>query len=95
MRRNSLAFRLVASAALWCALVLSGGGYLLSTLFGDTVERNFDARLAVLLEGLVAGSEIGPEGALELRLQLGEPRFTQPLSGWYWQINQRERTPSR
>ena len=95
MRRNSLAFRLVASAALWCALVLSGGGYLLSTLFGDTVERNFDARLAVLLEGLVAGSEIGPEGALELRLQLGEPRFTQPLSGWYWQINQGERTLDR
>ncbi|MCE3249229.1 MAG: integral rane sensor signal transduction histidine kinase, partial [Geminicoccaceae bacterium] len=95
MRRNSLAFRLVASAALWCALVLSGGGYLLSTLFGDTVERNFDARLAVLLEGLVAGSEIGPEGALELRLQLGEPRFTQPLSGWYWQVNQGERTLDR
>jgi signal transduction histidine kinase len=95
MRRNSLAFRLVASAALWCALVLSGGGFLLSTLFGDTVERNFDARLAVLLEGLVAGSEIGPEGALELRLQLGEPRFTQPLSGWYWQINQGERTLDR
>jgi signal transduction histidine kinase len=95
MRRNSLAFRLVASAALWCALVLSGGGYLLSTLFCDTGERNFDAGLAVLLEGLVAGSEIGPEGALELRLQLGEPRFTQPLSGWYWQINQRERTLDR
>ncbi|HSA80577.1 MAG TPA: hypothetical protein VLE23_07120, partial [Geminicoccaceae bacterium] len=95
MRRNSLAFRLVASAALWCALVLSSAGYLLSTLLGDTVERNFDARLGVLLEGLVAGSEIGPEGELELRPQLGEPRFTQPLSGWYWQINAGERTLDR
>jgi len=95
MRRNSLAFRLVASAALWCALVLSGGGYLLASLFGDTVARNFDARLAVLLEGLVAGSELGPDGQLELRLQLGEPRFAQPLSGWYWQIDQGERTLDR
>jgi signal transduction histidine kinase len=95
MRRNSLALRLVASAALWCALVLSGAGYLLSTLLGATVERNFDARLGVLLEGLVAGSEIDPEGQLELRLQLGEPRFSQPLSGWYWQINAGERTLDR
>jgi signal transduction histidine kinase len=95
MRRNSLAFRLVASAGLWCALVLSSAGYLLSALLGATVERNFDARLGVLLEGLVAGSEIGPDGQLELRPQLGEPRFTQPLSGWYWQINAGGRTLDR
>jgi signal transduction histidine kinase len=87
MRRNSLAVRLVASAGLWCALVLSGAGYLLSAVFGDTVERNFDGRLGVMLEGLVAGSEIDPAGRLQLRLQLGEPRFAQPLSGWYWQVN--------
>ncbi len=86
MRRTSLAFHLIASAAVWCALVLSAAGFLLSALVGNTVESNFDARLAVLLEGLVAGAELRPEGKLELRPQLGEPRFTQPLSGWYWQI---------
>jgi signal transduction histidine kinase len=86
MRRNSLAFQLIASAAVWCALVLSVAGWLLSTLVGDMVESNFDARLSVLLEGLIAGSETGPDGQLEVRPQLGEPRFTQPLSGWYWQI---------
>jgi signal transduction histidine kinase len=86
MRRNSLAFRLVAGAAVWCALWLSAGGYALSALFGKTVERNFDARLGVLIEGLVAGSELNPDGQLQLRLQIGEPRFEQPLSGWYWQI---------
>jgi signal transduction histidine kinase len=95
MRRNSLAFRLVAGAAVWGALVLSAGGYALSALFGDNVERNFDAHLAVLLEGLVAGSELGVGGRLELRLQLGEPRFTQPLSGWYWQINNGARALDR
>ena len=86
MRRNSLALRLVAGAAVWCALWLSAGGYALSALFGNTVERNFDARLGVLLEGVVAGSELNAGGELELRPQLGEPRFEQPLSGWYWQI---------
>jgi signal transduction histidine kinase len=87
MRRNSLAFRLVASAAIWCALLLSVGGLALSRLFADTVERNFDARLRVLLEGVVAGSDLAPDGTLALRPQLGEPRFEQPLSGWYWQIS--------
>jgi signal transduction histidine kinase len=87
MKRNSLAFRLVASAAIWCALLLSVGGYALSRLFADTVERNFDARLGVLLEGVVAGSDLAADGSLTLRPQLGEPRFEQPLSGWYWQID--------
>jgi signal transduction histidine kinase len=87
MKRNSLAFRLVASAAIWCALLLSVGGYALSRLFADTVERSFDARLRVLLEGVVAGSDLAPDGTLALRPQLGEPRFEQPLSGWYWQID--------
>ena len=67
MRRNPLAFRLVASAAVWCALWLSAGGYALSALFGNAVERNFDAHLGVLLEGLVAGSELNAERGLELR----------------------------
>jgi signal transduction histidine kinase len=87
LKRNSLAFRLVASAAIWCAILLSVGGYALSSLFTDTVERNFDARLKVLLEGVVAGSDLAPDGTLTLRPQLGEPRFEQPLSGWYWQID--------
>ncbi|MEM7025394.1 MAG: ATP-binding protein [Pseudomonadota bacterium] len=87
MTRNSLAFRLVASAAIWCALLLSAAGYALSSLFINTVERNFDARLSVLLEGVVAGTDLLEDGTLTLRPQLGEPRFDQPLSGWYWEID--------
>jgi signal transduction histidine kinase len=86
MRRSSLALRLVASAALWCALLLSAGGFGLSALFGDVVERSFDQRLNVLLEGLVAASEVNPDGSLTPEPRLGDPRFEMPLSGWYWQI---------
>jgi signal transduction histidine kinase len=89
MALRSLAARLVLGAAVWCALLLSAGGYGLSALFGDVVEHNFDVRLGVLIDGIVAGSELSPEGRIELRLQLGEPRFDQPFSGWYWQINDR------
>lgn len=93
MRHRSLAFRLVASAALWCAVLLSAGGFGLSALFGRIVERNFDQHLNVLLEGLVAGSEIDEDGSFVLRPQLGEPRFAQPLSGWYWEVLPAESAP--
>ncbi len=46
----------------------------------------------------MAGTELRDDGKLDLELQLGEPRFNQPFSGWYWQIHDGEtairRSPS-
>ena len=56
---DSLAFRLVAGAALWSVALLGIGGYALSENFRDTAEAAFDARLGVLIESLVAASEPG------------------------------------
>lgn len=92
---KSLASRLVVSAAIWCALLLSASGFALSALFGDAVRNSFDARLAVLLEGVIAGTERRDDGRLDLKLQLGEPRFDQPFSGWYWQIDDGEEVVRR
>lgn len=86
MKPNSLAFRLVAGAALWVIAALAVGGVILSSLFRDSVEQNFDARLIGLLESLVAVSEAEPGEPLRLARPLGEPRFEQAYSGWYWQI---------
>ncbi|HYB11749.1 MAG TPA: ATP-binding protein [Alphaproteobacteria bacterium] len=86
MKFNSLAFRLVAGAGLWIAAALVAGGFALSGIFEDSVERSFDARLEVYLDGLIAVSRAGAAGRLELARGLGEPRFTQPYSGWYWEI---------
>src|SRR5271169_6804803 len=86
VRFNSLAFRLVAGAGLWIAAALIAGGLALSSIFEDSVERSFDARLEVYLDGLIAVSRTGAAGRLELARGLGEPRFTQPYSGWYWEI---------
>jgi len=49
----------------------------------------------VLLEGVVAGTTVGDDGRLDLSLQLGEPRFDQPFSGWYWQISDGEQPVRR
>ncbi|MGI9433276.1 MAG: sensor histidine kinase [Geminicoccaceae bacterium] len=75
--------------------MLTASGFALSALFGDAVRNSFDARLAVLLEGVVAGTQLKDDGGLDLQLQLGEPRFDQPFSGWYWQIHDGEKVVRR
>ena len=85
--RGSIAFRLVVGAALWIAAALIAGGLLLSALFRDYVERNFDSRMSVFLDALVAASEIDGAGQIALANPPGEPRFDQPYSGWYWQVS--------
>lgn len=87
LKTSSLALRLVVAAGLWMAAALAIGGFLLSSLFAGSALRSFDARLVVYLEALVAGSEIDPTGVLAIDAALGDPRFDQALSGWYWQVS--------
>lgn len=82
---SSLAFRLVAAAVLWITAALAVGGFLISALFRDSVERNFDARLTVHLDSLIAAAELGESEELELLSTPSDPRFKLPYSGWYWQ----------
>jgi signal transduction histidine kinase len=86
MRSDSLAFRLVAGAALWSAIALVAGGLVLSTIFRNSVERSFDARLNVLLHSLIATTEVDEDGEIIRSRALSETRFDLAYSGWYWQI---------
>lgn len=88
MRINSLAFRLIASAAGWSVVVLVVTGLILSSLFQNAVQRNFDLRLQAYLKGLIANTELGEHGRLVQPRALGETRFDIPFSGWYWQITE-------
>ncbi len=98
MKTDTIAFRLIAGAALWLGLALVVSGFVLAGLFVDHVERGFDRRISILLESLVAVAEISPAGDLVIADPPGEPRFRQPYSGWYWQIDSgrqvRRRSPS-
>jgi len=86
MRLNSLAFRLTASAAAVSLVLLVVAGLLLAKLFQDAVERNFDARLQSVLDGLLSSVEIGKDKQVVLSGAIADSRFKLPLSGWYWQI---------
>ncbi len=86
MRLNSLAFRLFASAAAWTLVVVPIAAILLISLYRQTVERSFDARLNVYLTSLVASTTAGGATHPTAPTSLGAPIFTLPFSGWYWQV---------
>jgi hypothetical protein len=86
MRPSSLAFRLFASAAVWTLIVVPVAVFLLLSLDRQAVERSFDARLNVYLTSLIASTTAEAAGAPKEPANLGDPVFTIPFSGWYWQI---------
>lgn len=85
-RRPSLSTRLVAAALVWLALLLGLGGGVLAWAFRDSVERQFALRLDAIVRGALASLSVGADGGLTLTRPLGEPRFDQVYSGWYWQL---------
>lgn len=87
--------RLVTISVIWTALALVLGGYLLSLVFRDTLEQNFDERLNSLLENLIGISSDDTSTNVNLSRPMVDPRFEQPYSGWYWQIAPKGFSPVR
>ena len=83
---DSLAGRLILAAAVWAALGLAAGGWVLSEAFGSAVRDNFDTALQVDLDGLIAAAEPDAYGSINLREQYLNRRFERAYSGLYWQI---------
>lgn len=95
VRRKPLWVRLVTISAIWIVLALLVGGYSLSIVFRDTLERNFDDRLNGLLENLIGISVDDSSTGLNFSRNMVDQRFEQPYSGWYWQISPEGYNPLR
>jgi signal transduction histidine kinase len=85
---QSLKLRLMAAAALWALPVLVLAGMLLHWAFLTHLERQIDAELAAYQRELLAAARIDDLGVLQLAYVPADPRFSRPLSGWYWQAAQ-------
>ncbi|MBN9511531.1 MAG: sensor histidine kinase [Alphaproteobacteria bacterium] len=88
MRRaaRSLAVRLALFTSLWVAVGLLLTWLHVTALVVRQIEGSFDARLDGLLDAVVAGAARDATGQPYLIRSVAEPRFNQPLSGAYWQI---------
>ena len=88
MTTASLSVRLVAGAMVWLAAMLTVGGGVLALAFRDSVEQEFSHRLDAMLRAMIAATEIAADGSVTVVRPLGDPRFDQVFSGWYWQVSE-------
>ncbi len=87
MTRHSLRLRLIAGGAAAILIALSVAGLALTILFERHVTRTIADDLEVSLKQILAGLEVEPDGRLVLARPPTDPRFSEPLSGLYWQVS--------
>lgn len=83
---RSLAFRVVAFSTIWAIVTLIVIFTLITTLYRQTSERGFDSLLSAHLFNLIGSVGISETGVLTGSPDLGDLRFSEPASGWYWSV---------
>ena len=84
MRIKSLTARVLLLTTVWSTVALVVIGLLISTLYRKSAERGFQDLLRAQLYNVINSVTIGDQGALSGSPQLGDLRFAQPKTGWYW-----------
>lgn len=78
---------MVTLSTLWVILALLVGATAISALYKEAARNNFERLLSAHLFSLVGAVSISPDGKLEGRPELGDVRYSSPLSGWYWAVD--------
>ncbi|AJD40562.1 HAMP domain-containing histidine kinase [Rhizobium sp. SEMIA 4085] len=86
MRIKSLTARVLLLTTVWSTVALVVIGLLISTLYRRSAERGFQDLLRAQLYNVINSVTIGDQGALSGSPQLGDLRFAQPRTGWYWVV---------
>lgn len=91
MTQRSLRFRLLVAAVVSVSAALVIAGMSLVVMFERHVERRIDSELETYLNQITATVSATTDGRIAFTHNLADPRFNQPLSGLYWQIQDEER----
>src|SRR5690606_12345701 len=83
---RSLAVRVVTLSTLWVILSLMVVATVISALYNEAARNNFDRLLSAHLFSLVGAVSVADDGTLQGRPELGELRYSSPISGWYWSV---------
>ena len=83
---RSLAFRVVAFSTVWAIVALVVIFTLITTIYRKARERGFDSLLSAHLFNLIGSVGVSDAGTLTGAPDLGDLRFSEPNSGWYWSV---------
>ena len=86
LRFRSLTARVLLLATMWSAVALVVIAVVISTLYRQGTERGFQELLRAQLYNVINSVSIGPDGKIAGRPELGDLRFSQPQTGWYWMV---------
>jgi signal transduction histidine kinase len=87
MAARSLARRLTLVTAATSLVAVLVAGLAIGALLRDFVREQAEERLDATMVALMASVSYDPVSArLSLDAAVADPRFEEPLSGWYWQI---------
>ncbi|AYD00245.1 HAMP domain-containing sensor histidine kinase [Neorhizobium sp. NCHU2750] len=83
---RSLTARVLLLATAWSAVALVVIAIVISQLYRQSSERAFTDLLRAQLYNVINSITIGDDNKLSGNPQLGDLRFSQPETGWYWII---------
>lgn len=83
---RSLTLRVVALSTVWVVIAMVAVATVISTLYRDASRRDFDRLLSAHLFSLIGAVSVSSDGRLQGVPELGDIRFVEPLSGWYWSV---------
>ncbi|MCO5730894.1 HAMP domain-containing sensor histidine kinase [Rhizobium sp. SSA_523] len=81
---RSVTARVLLLATLWSAVALVVIALVISALYAKSAERAFTDLLRAQLYNVINSITIGDDNSLNGNPQLGDLRFSQPETGWYW-----------
>ena len=83
---RSLALRIIALSTIWAIITLIIITLIISTVYRQASERGFNSLLSAHLFNLISSVGVSDNGALTGSVDLGDLRFSEPDSGWYWAV---------
>lgn len=83
---RSLAFRVIAFSTVWAVVALIVIYTVITTLYRQSSERGFESLLSAHLFNLIGSVGVSEPGVLTGGPDLGDLRFSEPKSGWYWAV---------
>jgi len=83
---QTLTFRIVAVSSIWAIVALIVIATIITALFRQVSHRGFETVLSAHLFNLIASVNANEDGWISGSPNLGDLRFSEPLSGWYWSV---------
>lgn len=92
---HSLRVRVLLASLVWIALGIVGIWYSATRLFAKHVEQSYHDELQVHVKELGRLVRVEPDGTLRMDRPLSDPRYLEPLGGFYWQVSLKGHAPLR